>query len=274
MGLLKVHTAQNVLLEFPVGNVGQRILAGFLDLLVCVVYYFLASWIFEGLMGAVFIDESPNLIFYIVVVLPITFYLPTIEYLWNGRTLGKAALKMRVVRLDGSSATLGDIILRWLIRTIDVKLGFALMLLVPLFPTAEARESMTYVSYFFWIFPIPVVGVISMASSSTCQRLGDRVANTTVVLVKRTVSLEDTILKVTETDYEPTYQNVLKLSDKDMRIIKDTLERAQKSRDYSDVGKLADKAREILDIRDDSRPVVLLKTLIKDYNHLAKSEAN
>ena len=270
MGLLKVHTAQNVLLEFPVANVGQRILAALLDLIFCVIYFFFARWVLEGLTNSIVLEGDAPILQYFILILPPFTYLPICEYLWNGKTLGKAILKMQVIRSDGTAPSLGDIILRWLIRTVDVKLGFLLIFFIPKTPSSDI-ESLLYVYLIiFMVIPLPIVGIISMATSPTGQRLGDRLANTVVIQSKRLFSLDDTILKATEETYEPRYRNVLKLRDKDIHIIKQTIEDAEKSKNYGNVGKLAEKAREILEIRDDTRPLILLKTLLKDYNHLAK----
>lgn len=270
MGLLKVHTAQNVLLEFPVGNVGQRILAAFLDLIVCALYVFFARWIFIGLLGVELFEDNPGVLFYVVVVFPVMFYLPVIEYLWNGKTIGKALLKLQVIRSDGSAPSLGDIILRWLVRTIDVKLGFLLIFFVPRTPSSDAESLFMVWAAVLSILPLPIVGIISMATSPIGQRLGDRLANTVVIQSKRVFSLDDTILKGTEETYVPRYANALDLRDKDIYIIKNTIEQAESSHQYGNVQKLADKAREVLNITDDTRPLILLKTLVKDYNHLAR----
>ncbi|MEQ9232259.1 MAG: RDD family protein [Cyclobacteriaceae bacterium] len=267
---MKVHTAQNVLLEFPVGNVGQRILAAFLDLVVCGLYVFIARWIFLGLAGIELFNDNPTLLFYAVIVLPVLLYLPFIEYLWNGKTIGKAALKLQVIRADGSAPSLGDIILRWLVRTVDVKLGFLLIFFVPRVPSSESESMFMAWAAILTILPLPIVGIISMATSPIGQRLGDRLANTVVIQSKRIFSLDDTILKATEETYIPTYSNVLNLRDKDIYIIKNTIEQAENSHQYANVKKLADKAREVLNITDDTRPLILLKTLVKDYNHLAR----
>jgi len=120
------------------------------------------------------------------------------------------------------------------------------------------------------IIPMPIVGIIAMSTSNIGQRLGDRLANTAVIQAKNIYSLDDTILKATESDYQPRYTNVLQLTDKDSRIIKNTMETAEQTHQYGNIRKLADKAREKLNINDDTRPLILLKTLLKDYNHLAR----
>ncbi|MCP4456457.1 MAG: RDD family protein [Cytophagales bacterium] len=270
MAYLKVHTAQNVLLEYTVGNIGQRLLAALLDLAICGVYIWFAQWIFQGLFSADLFDGDPGMLFWVIIILPVISYLPLIEYLWNGKTLGKAALKLQIIRTDGSAPSMGDIILRWLVRTIDVKLGFLMIFFIPRSPGSAAEETFMIWAMILFLLPLPIVGIISMATSPIGQRLGDRLANTVVIQSKRLFSLEDTLLKATEDDYQPRYLNVLKLSDKDIYIIKTTVDEAEKTHNYKNTGVLAEKAKVILEINDNERPFIFLKTLLNDYNHLAK----
>lgn len=271
MAELKVHTAQNVLLEFPVGNIGQRLLAAIIDLMVCALYVFIANLVISRLLS-IDIDTSSSggILSMLVGLLPVIFYFPISEYFWNGRTVGKYFMKLKVVSIDGTSPSLGDYILRWLIRTIDVKLGFLLIFFIPRSPSSQAEEAFLIWAIILTVIPMPLVGFISMGISKTSQRLGDRVANTVVIVSKRPFSLADTILKTTEVDYKPRFLNALKLSDKDIYIIKKVLDDVVKTGDYKHIKQLAEKAKEMLEIQEDIKPLVLLQTLLNDYNYLAK----
>ena len=122
----------------------------------------------------------------------------------------------------------------------------------------------------FMIIPLPLVGIISMATSKLTQRVGDRIANTVVIRRKKLYSLADTLLRATEEDYRPVYTNVLTLRDKDIYILKDAVENIEHTRDFKYINKLADKAKVILKIEDNRKPLDLIKTLLRDYDHLAK----
>ena len=52
--------------------------------------------------------------------------------------------------------------------------------------------------------------------------------------------------------------------------MKEALEKLELTRDFDYINKLAEKARIILVIKDQRKPVDLLKTLLRDYDHLAK----
>ncbi len=274
MADLKVHTSQNVLLEYALGNVGQRLVAALLDLLVMALYLFIANFFLSKIIGYELFKTDPSILSFFLVSLPILLYQPVIEYFWNGQTIGKYLLKLRVVRIDGTSASLGDFILRWIVRTIDVKLGFIFIFFAPSTPTSSIEETFLVFFIFFMIVPFPIVGILSMSFSKFRQRLGDRVANTVVIKKMRKFSLDDTILKTTKQDYIPTYKNVLQLSDKDIYVIKQVLENFQKTRDYKNVIEIASKAREILNISDGTKDVKLLQTLLDDYNFLGRKDKN
>ena len=270
MGLLKIQTAQNVEFDFNTGNAGQRILAAFIDLLVMGLYVWFTQFVFKILLNIRFFDDDPDILFFFIIVLPVVLYNPVCEYFWNGRTVGKYLFKLRVVRFDGSAATLSDYILRWLLRTIDVKLGFIFIFFIPRYPSTDAEQTIINMAIFFMIFPFPLVGVLFMVFTKYGQRLGDLVANTVVVRNVRPFSLEDTILKTTDQDYQMTIHNVMKLSDKDIYIIKNVLDQLAKTENYTDAIALSNKARSLLDIKEDIKPVELLRTIVKDYNYLAK----
>jgi len=270
VGLLKVETAQNVEFDFNTGNAGQRILAAFIDMIVAILYVWFIQFAFKILLDIRFFEEGLNILFFFIIILPVTLYLPVCEYFWNGRTVGKYFLKLRVVRLDGSSATLSDFILRWLVRTIDVKLGFLFIFFIPRYPSSEIEQNIINMAIAFMIMPLPIVGILFMLFTKNCQRLGDLVANTVVVRNIRPFSLDDTILKTTDHDYQLTIHNVMKLSDKDIYIIKNVLDELKKNQDYTNAIELSEKARNLLEIKEKFKPVELLRTILKDYNHLAK----
>jgi len=272
MSILKIQTSQNVLLEYDLANIGQRIVAALLDLLLLGLYVWIVNFILANLFSVKLFAEDLNITLFIFVTLPLFLYQPVIEYLWNGKTLGKHFLKIKVVRMDGTSASLGDFVLRWLLRTIDVKLGFILLFFAPRTPASEWERTFIILFIIFMIIPFPLVGILSMAFSKACQRIGDRIANTVVIKRVKPYSLDDTILKTTQRDYEPRYKNVLKLSDRDIYIIKNVLEDFNKTRDYKNIIEVAAKARELLDIHDDVKDRQLLRILLIDYNYLGKKE--
>jgi len=258
-------------LEFPLANIGQRIGAGVLDFLAQ-IFYFLFLYAVSSIFSSNSSNSMPEVfgwVTLIILLLPVFFYFPLCEYFLNGQTVGKSLLNIRVVRKNGDAATLGDVVLRWLLRVVDVNLGFLLYIL---FSPFVLNSEMQAVMMIYYTLPLPLVGLLSMVKTKHAQRIGDLVANTVVIRTKRMHTLEDTILQNQESDYEPHFLQVLELSDSDIYIIKKVVEKAEKKREHGDVIRLAEKAREKLNITEEILPLVLLKTLLKDYTHLAQKK--
>ena len=269
---LKVQTSQNVQISFELGAVGMRLLAALLDLLAMGLYLYLIQFILSALFSIQIFGDSINIWITLLVILPLFLYFPILEYFWSGRTVGKRLLKLRVVRSDGSAPSLGDIVLRWLVRIVDVKLGFLMIFFVPRMPSSAAEETFMIWTAVLLLLPLPIVGIISMATSPLNQRLGDRIADTVVVRKTKLFDLSETILQSTSEEYSPVYNNVLILSDRDIYIIKEALEKLDTTNDYKYILRLANKAREILDIKDRRKPIEVLQTIMKDYDYLAKKK--
>ena len=115
------------------------------------------------------------------------------------------------------------------------------------------------------------MAALMISSSNKNQRLGDMTANTTVIRIKFNLRfrLED-ILKInTLEDYEPTYPEVRRLSEKDMLLIKTIISRYRKYRNKAHqevIDELVQNLVQLLDIVETPRDkIAFLKTLIRDY---------
>ena len=272
MAILKVHTAQNVDIDYELGNVGERLVAAVIDLVVVILYVWGAIYLISKVLQTADILEGLNLLAFFIIMLPPLLYLPVSEYFWHGRTVGKKIMKLKVVRENGTAPSLGDYILRWLLRTIDVKLGFLFIFFIPRTPSSQEQEVFMTLVVIFMLLPLPVVGLLAIAKTKHNQRVGDLVAGTVVIKNKPRYSLHDTILQSTEEEYEPVYKNVLILSDRDINIIKNALRKAEKTRNYEYIVKLAAKASEILQVESQQKPLQFLQTLMRDYDYLAKKQ--
>ena len=82
------------------------------------------------------------------------------------------------------------------------------------------------------------------------------------------MNISHTILEELEDSYVPTYPNVIKLSDNDARIIKDTFVRAKAARDYETLIKLRTKIVQVVEIKDfNGCDMEFVDTILKDYNY-------
>lgn len=240
MSQLTITTTQNVTINFTAASVGERLLAQILDLLVIIAYSFVVSYLVDvvGLDKYLSsLDYWSAAAVYIIIFLPVFFYTLIQESIWEGRTIGKKIMKMKVIKIDGYQAGFGDYLIRWLFRLIEV---------VP---------------------PFSIIGLMAIIFNGKNQRIGDIGAGTAVISLKNNININHTILQEVNQDYVPTYPLVIKLSDNDMRIIKETFEIAVKTRDYATLIKLREKVIAVTGIKNQSgNDQDFIRTLLKDYN--------
>ncbi|QLE01592.1 RDD family protein [Galbibacter sp. BG1] len=242
MSELQINTTQNVNITFTAASVGERILAYGIDFLIKIAYAVTFGYlIFKvgGLWDTVSALDSWSQAAVIILFLsPVFFYTLTLESLLEGQTIGKRVVKIKVIKIDGYQASFSDYLVRWFFRIIDIDIMSG------------------------------IIGLISIVVSNKSQRLGDITAGTSVITLKDKVTINHTILENLGKDYKPTYPDVIRLSDNDARIIKETYETARKTSDYKTMLKLKKKIEEvtgIVSIHDNSHTFV--KTVLRDYNY-------
>jgi hypothetical protein len=118
---------------------------------------------------------------------------------------------------------------------------------------------------------MPLIAFIQYASSKYGQRIGDLTANTIVVRTKKKVAVTDTVFMHLQDNYEPLFQQVMRLSDKDINSVKKVLELTQKNRHDDLALRIANKVKDKFEITTNLSPVEFLETLLKDYNFLTRN---
>lgn len=243
MSELSIVTTQNVHINFNTAHIGDRILAYVIDLVVKIAYASVLIYLI-GNVGFVerFFDSLDS--DYSRVVLLVTFLLPyflyslVLESLWEGQTIGKRIMKIKVVKVDGFQASFGDYLIRWIFRLVDINITSG------------------------------IIGLISILFSNKNQRLGDMTAGTAVISLKNDININHTILEEINEHYVPIYPQVIKLSDNDMRIIKETYEKASATRDFGTLIKLRTKVEQVTGIKNQSgNDIDFIRTVLKDYNY-------
>lgn len=242
MSQIAINTSQNVNINFNTASVGDRMIAFIIDLLIKVAYGIAVFYIFFNLLDLGYLlsglDQWSVMAVYIILLFPTVIYPVVLESLMEGQTPGKKAMKIRVVKIDGYQAGLGDYMIRWVFRIIDT--SFA-----------------------------GVIGLIAMVVSKNNQRLGDMAAGTAVISLKNNINISHTILENIHESYIPTFPQVIALSDNDMRIIKDNYVKALKVDDRQIISKLSDKIKSILKVDIDTKMTErqFIGIIIKDYNY-------
>jgi uncharacterized RDD family membrane protein YckC len=241
MSELTIHTTQNVNINFTAASVGERIAAFFIDLAIMIAYGIVIYMIFFYWLGVHKAMYSMNpwskMAILLIFFLPIMVYSLVQESMFEGQSFGKKLMKIKVVKIDGYQAGFGDYLIRWFFRVIDITIFYG------------------------------VIALIAIISSKKSQRLGDMMAGTSVITLKNNISINSTILEEIGNEYVPVYPMVIKLSDNDIRIIKDTFNAARASADFETVTKLRVKIESVTGIKNQSgNEVDFIKTILKDYN--------
>ncbi|WP_432222119.1 RDD family protein [Flavobacterium sp. TMP13] len=241
MSELSITTTQNVVINFKAASVGDRMLAYFIDLIIKIAYGIVVFTVFFYYFGIkdLFKELDQWSIFAIILFFyfPVIIYTITLESIFEGQTFGKKLSKIKVVKLDGYQAGFGDYLMRWFFRIIDISIMNG------------------------------IIAITTVVTSKNNQRLGDMVAGTAVISLKNDVNISHTILEEIGEAYIPTYPLVIKLSDNDVRIIKETFERAQLKHDFETVEKLVTKIESVTGIKNQTDSKAdFVRVILKDYN--------
>src|SRR5690606_10341377 len=117
MSELQINTTQNVKIKFNAAGVGERLLAFIIDVAIKIGYLLIVCSVFEAFQN---MDQWSQIVINTVLSLPVVFYTLVLESFLQGQTLGKKALSIKVVKIDGYQASLSDYVVRWFFRIVDV----------------------------------------------------------------------------------------------------------------------------------------------------------
>lgn len=233
MHTIKVRTTQNVFIEYPIGSVGDRILAFLLDRLILVAYTIFIL--------ALFINAKMEVawIWILMLGLPWLFYHLLFEVFMNGQSPGKRVMKIKVVRLDGTPLTIGNYLMRWVFSFID-----------------------------YYVLG-GVIAILIIVIGGMGQRLGDLVARTSVVkLIEQKEIASSEIFVSPEETYVPTFGQVIQLTENDIALIQRALEVNRDQGNAQPMLVVTERIKSLLRIQTDLPPVKFLYTIIKDFNHI------
>ncbi|MBX2911266.1 MAG: RDD family protein [Cyclobacteriaceae bacterium] len=233
MHSIKVRTTQNVFITYPIASLGDRILAFLLDYLILVAY--------SVFILALFINMEMDVawVWGVSLGLPWLFYHLLFEVFMNGQSPGKRVMSIKVVRLDGTPATIGNYIMRWVFAFID-----------------------------FYILS-GLVAVLAIAVGGKGQRLGDMVAGTSVVKPTAQSGMAASEIFVTPGEgYVPTFGQVIQLTENDIALVQRALEVNRDQGNAQPVMEVTERIKSLLGIQSDLPPVKFLYTIIKDFNHI------
>ncbi|MCO4806168.1 MAG: RDD family protein [Flavobacteriales bacterium] len=238
MKTLEFENTQGINLQYTIANTMERVIAYVLDAIILALFFLVTAIIFqpEG--------DGAQVYFAFVFIPPFFFYAVLMEWLNDGRSLGKMAIGLKVVRVDGRPVSGYDYLMRWLFRWLDIYLSS--WLLAPILVAATPRG----------------------------QRLGDILADTTVIQTRTgRISLKRVLKLGQLKKYVPVYPQVLELSENQMMTVKEVINRNKRYPSHAHFkarAELSNRLRSILDIDDQEDDRVLLEILVKDYITLSR----
>jgi len=258
MPVIQIATPFNIDIEFEVAEFHKRLLAYLIDFFVLMIYMLSMLYL---LFGGFRLGYSSFGFVKLVILLPMLFYTLLTELWWGGQTLGKKALNIKVVSLDGGEPSLGQFLLRWFMRFYEW--GFIIFTL----------SWFNGLLGFGFLLLGGITSIIIMLLSPKSQRLGDLVAGTVVVNTKSNLTVHDTIFQhVAHNDYKVSFPQVMKLSDRDINTIKGVIIQARKTNSFEMCNRVAYKVQDVLKVPTDMYAIDFLEKILEDYNYLATRE--
>lgn len=266
MSVVRIATHFNIEIEFTTPPFYRRLAAWILDVVVQIFYMVVAvrflSWISTGTTA----DENSNTKFWaisLLLFLPFLLYHVLLEVTLDGQSIGKKIMGIKVVSENGGRPSIGQFIIRWLIRTSD----YTLLIIIILIPYAQIFGPQVY-----W----GVAGALALlvadlvlVNSQKQQRLGDILAHTVLIDVKQNEKLTNTVFLEVPEQYVPQFPQIMQLSDRDINALKGILDTVKKHRDHHMAQMAAEKIKAHLHIETTLEPARFLEVLLKDYNFLS-----
>jgi uncharacterized RDD family membrane protein YckC len=223
-----ILTSQNVSVKYDVAGVGNRIVALAIDF---VLY---AIWLLIFTVIQSFMSSTGKIMVMVFYSLPIAFYHPVMEIFFNGQSVGKMMMKIRVMKTDGTTPSVSSYLLRWVFRLIDIS------------------------------FSMGSIAVTTIAFTKKSQRVGDLAAGTT--------SLKELVPVKKDENYQPVFSEVVTLNDQDIQLLKKVLYKQRHRWDVQLGDQMAVHIKKVTGISSDMNDKQLLETVLKDFEFFALQE--
>jgi len=192
--------------------------------------------LFWWIIAAVF---RSGIFTYVVVFLGASFYHFVLEVFNRGQSIGKKILKLRVVTLRGTTPTINDLFIRWVFRVVDIP------------------------------FSLGLLAVINIVGSDKKQRIGDLIAQTSVISLKSSTSINlKSLQELNRSEENITYPGLRQYSDEDMLLLKHAITRYLTNKTDENraiTTKIGKKILDDLDINQDQLSISFLKELLNEY---------
>ncbi|MBI3510923.1 MAG: RDD family protein [Bacteroidetes bacterium] len=244
----RILTTQNVAINYQTANIGERLLARLLDLVFFTAYLMIAFFILGEVVQSMKWEDQQQYssVIGILIPVPILTYTLWCESIFNGRTIGKIIMGLKVVKTNGTPAGIGDFAFRWATRLFEGELGALTCLALP----------------------------VAIISNKT-QRIGDMIAGTIVIKTKQKSFLRNTILANINPNYRVVFPQVANLSDRDLNIIRDVMAQSFETGNHRLLEYLGHKVKTVMGVYPPPQQLPtaqFLNIVLADYAHFAFSE--
>ncbi len=247
MQTIRVNTFQNIQMEYPLGGLGERILARIMDNIIRIAWVFIVLFFFGGLgyfqnnlqnnLQILTNNGLKSILLFLLALLgltiPVLFYSLIFEAVMNGSTPGKRVMELKVISMDGKPLTFWQCVLRWIFLILD---GTGM-------------------------------GLIPMALISKKQRIGDLVAGTVVINTKPNNTIDIFSGIQYPVNYQMVFHQAYQLEEKDFYIIKNLINQNHENISFPTelLAKASTKIKTILNLESSLPDSALLVQIIKDY---------
>ena len=110
----------------------------------------------------------------------------------------------------------------------------------------------------------------SIILSQKGQRLGDIAADTTVISLKETLNLKQTVFEELASEHQIVYLEVYKISDEEINEIKDIYNTGYRRKNYEIIKALAAKVELMIGRKSDELPEKFVAQVIQDHYYSFK----
>ncbi|MFK8058169.1 MAG: RDD family protein [Saprospiraceae bacterium] len=245
MSELAIRSPTNVSINYQLAPLLERSLAFIIDFVIIMIVSQLISFAL-GVLLVWIVGDDGYLNLFLGAFLPIILfmcYFALGEYFFEGQTVGKRALGLRTIRLDGAP---------------------------PTFETYGLRSAMLLLD-FILCFGTGAIGLLAAASSPLNQRVGDRIAQTVVIRTnaRSLYQLNDILNIKTTDDHQVMYPNAIKLDIQQALIIKEVMVKWETRRANSlkvVINTTANRVAKILELEvPPQRQLEFLRQVLRDY---------
>lgn len=228
MNTIEIATAHNIVFRYELASTIQRVLAFIVDTFILFVFSILVGNLMSG---------APTFAF-LFLTLVWAFYHLLFEVFNQGQSPGKMLVKLRVVTLKGGTPTPYDYLLRWVFRMVDIMASLGSLAII-------------------WI-----------SSSERNQRIGDVLAQTTVISLHSDLGVTlESLNDFTKVD-NIQYPGVTRYNDNDMLFLKISINRYITNPNESSkevLNKITDNLVKDLELPNKNYSLDFLKQILSEY---------